>query len=283
MKPTLTILFAIAFLLAGCGQGFPYRNAPTEPQKALAELTLDAARALEGHVYPAAEGLRELVEAGSAASSRHMGPTSEPVNKTELAAIVAVAKAARAKLAAALAATVTAAQGLQGKVYKRAEPARAALEAGVRDIANILSAPATPMPVPAAKTIEKAMADAARPPPDPLDVFAKKAEAAIDRGERIAGTGFGLLDSILTIGATLAGSYGALKIKRGIDASRAKLTTAEKNLAITTDALRETIHAVDVAKTDLSDEAVTRLTSTLKGVQSTASRAVVKDLRKGTS
>jgi hypothetical protein len=150
---------------------------------------------------------------------------------------------------------------LKGAVTPEAEPTRAeaqaAAEATQRYI-GLADEPVAPTPVgmPTSPvnlaTLAQAATDAAKPPPTAADAASSFANDI----DRTANAGLGLVESILAIGATLLGTYGAVKAKGQVDAWRSTIASQSEKITATTTAIKEIVASVEQAKTAIGDPVV---------------------------
>lgn len=140
--------------------------------------------------------------------------------------------------------TVRDVSALKGKVFLGAEPIRAEAQRAAEVTQTYMGLPAQrPATIDEANPalLDAAASDAAKPPPTPAQV----GDAVITKIERVAQTGFGLAELVLTGLTGVAGAWGLVKVKNKVGGWRDQARTSQLSAAETLAALREVAAGID--------------------------------------
>jgi len=184
---------------------------------------------------------------------------------------------AEQKQAAAITTDATAA--LRGTVTPAAEPVRVAAHRAARATQTYMGLPAKPIDLEdlpgLAAAIAQAEQDAAKPGP----TLADAATDIVDRLEGGTEAGVALADRLLTIAASVAGSFGVAGSGAWIAKARKARKSAEEKAKAVAEALRETVLAIDDAKHNLPSGDGNHLLDALSKRHSRPSELVIEELR----
>lgn len=133
---------------------------------------------------------------------------------------------------------------LKGKVFLGVEPIRAEAQRAAEVTQTYMGLPAQrPLSIDEANPalLDAAASDAAIPPPTPGQV----GDAVVTQIERVAQTGFGLAELVLTGLTGVAGAWGLVKAKNKIGGWRDQTRLSQLSAAETLAALREVAAGID--------------------------------------
>lgn len=140
--------------------------------------------------------------------------------------------------------TVRDVAALKGKVFLGVEPIRVEAQRAAEVTQTYMGLPAQrPLSIDEANPalLDAAASDAARPPPTPGEV----GDAVVTQIERVAQTGFGLAELVLTGLTGVAGAWGCVKAKNKIGGWRDQTRLAQLSAGETLAALREVAAGID--------------------------------------